>query len=389
MTDVALVSCDSYEREKVQEAVKSAIDLIGGLGAYLSSGQTVLVKPNILQGASPERCVTTHPEVIRAVAVLLQDHGCRVIIADSPGSGIIYNEKNLRKAYAACGLDRMADELGITLNVNTGSQYVPFPGGRIMKRFPILTPAIEADAIVVVSKAKTHMWTYMTGAAKNLFGLIPGLEKPAFHARFQDNETFGAMIVDLNELMKPRLQIMDAVVGMEGNGPMNGTPRHIGALLASGDSTALDVVLARILSLDPHRIPTIAAAIDRGLVEGDLSDVRVVGEPINSIVVGDYQPPGSYAGARGTFPSSLLLRLTRTFGKSFSLRPIGVTDECVVCGQCARSCPAGAITMKKDGPQFDVSSCIRCYCCHEMCPYNAIVLERSALGRLVWKITGE
>lgn len=77
---------------------------------------------------------------------------------------------------------------------------------------------------MVVSKAKTHMWTRMTGATKNLFGIIPGLEKPVFHSRFQDERRSGEMLVDLNECMRPRLQVVDAVMGMEGDGPQAGTP---------------------------------------------------------------------------------------------------------------------------------------------------------------------
>ena len=193
-----------------------------------------------------------------------------------PGSGIVYNEANLRRAYARAGYATVAEETGTTLNYDTGYQTVSYPEGAVMKQFSIITPAIEADAIVVVSKAKTHMWTRMTGATKNLFGLIPGLEKPVFHFRFQDEYAFGRMLVDLNECMKPRLQVMDAVMAMEGDGPQAGSPRKVGVVLAGSDPAAVDTVLARLIGMDPLEVGTIRSAAARGLI--DPATVRTVGD---------------------------------------------------------------------------------------------------------------
>ena len=118
-----------------------------------------------------------------------------------------------------------------------------------MKRLRLIEPVFNTDVVVVVSKMKTHLFTYMTGAAKNAFGLVPGMEKPTFHARLQEPDEFARMIVDVNEFVKPSLEIMDAVEAMEGDGPMSGTPRHVGAVLASGSYSALDVVASRIMSM--------------------------------------------------------------------------------------------------------------------------------------------
>ena len=216
---VAVARCDGYDLEEVEAAVRRAVELVGGIEKFVSPGAKILLKPNLLQGQAPERCVTTHPAVVAAVARLLTEHGCRVVIGDSPGAGVVYSEANLRRAYLRAGYTAVAEETGAVLNYDISSRVISFPEGEAMKQFSIITPAAEADAIVVVSKAKTHMWTRMTGATKNLFGLIPGLEKPVFHFRFQDEYAFGRMLVDLNECMKPRLQIVDAVMAMEGTAP--------------------------------------------------------------------------------------------------------------------------------------------------------------------------
>ncbi|WP_243671008.1 DUF362 domain-containing protein, partial [Methanoculleus chikugoensis] len=229
------------------------------------------------------------------------EHGCRVVIGDSPpGAGIVYSEANLRRAYSRSGFAAAAEKAGAVLNYDTGSETVSFPEGEVMKQFSIITPpAVRADAIVVVSKAKTHMWTRMTGAAKNLFGLIPGLEKPVHHFRFQDEYAFGRMLVDLNECMKPRLQIVDAVVGMEGGtAPQSGgNPRKIGGvILAGSDYAAVDTVLARLIGIDPLEIGSTRSAAERGLF--DPEDVRTVGDDPATFTVPDFRKPSTYASGR-------------------------------------------------------------------------------------------
>lgn len=176
---VALTRCDDYDRQRVLEAIQASIELLGGLDRFIAPGQRVLLKPNLLQAAPPEKCVTPHPSVVYAVGKLLKEHGCTVILADSPGAGLAYSEGALRKVYAATGLDKVAEELGMELNFDTTYQEVPNPGGRKVKRFMVISPALNVDAIVSVCKAKTHVMTAMTGATKNTFGLLPGWKSPA------------------------------------------------------------------------------------------------------------------------------------------------------------------------------------------------------------------
>ncbi len=237
---VSLVRCADYSRNNVNIAVQRAIDNIGGIEKFVKPGQKVLLKPNILQIAHPDDCVTTHPEIVRAVAELLVNKGCKVLLADSPGSGLLYNTSTLRKAYSANGYDVIAEELGIELNYDISYREVPSPNGKAVKMFQIISPALEADVIISLPKAKTHVMTSMTGAAKNMFGVLPGIEKPSFHSRSRDPARFADMLIDLDELMKPTLHVMDAVIGMEGDGPSGGSPRKIGAIITSADYTALD-----------------------------------------------------------------------------------------------------------------------------------------------------
>ncbi len=364
---VSVVRCEDYGRERVYEAVKKSIDLLGGLGQFISPGQKVFLKFNLLLGAAPETCISTHPDAVYAVARLLKEHGCSVVMGDSPGSGLAYTESVLKMSYAASGYDKVSEELGIPLNYDTGYGVVLVPEGRQMKRFSIIKPALEADAVVIVSKAKTHALTFFSGAAKNMFGVIPGLEKPLYHAKFQTSEDFGRVMVELNDVVKPRLQIMDAIMGMEGDGPHSGMPRKIGAVLASGDYSAIDVATARLMSIDPRRVSTISAAVERGYLKDDFSDVSIVGDPLESLIVKDYKCPATYYTPR-TDNSRL-----QSFASA--INPRILEDKCVSCMKCMRSCPVKAITVADKKPSIDYTKCIKCYCCHEMCDDHAIVLE--------------
>ncbi|MDD3856829.1 MAG: DUF362 domain-containing protein [Methanoculleus sp.] len=383
---VAVVRCDDYTPETVDAAVRRAIDLIGGIGRFVAPGESILLKPNLLQGQEPERCVTTHPTVVAAVARLLVEHGCRVVIGDSPGAGIVYSEANLRRAYSRSGFAAAAEKTGAVLNYDTGSEIISFPEGEVMKQFSIITPAVRADAIVVVSKAKTHMWTRMTGAAKNLFGLIPGLEKPVHHFRFQDEYAFGKMLVDLNECMKPRLQIVDAVVGMEGDGPQSGSPRTIGVILAGSDYAAVDTVLARLIGMDPLEIGSTRSAVERGLF--DPESLRTVGEDPAEFTVPDFRKPSTYAGGRTGIWRQVVTAVVQRFGRTYAPRPGVIASSCIGCRKCERICPVQAITIAEGRATIDLARCIRCYCCHEICTEGAIGLSRSLTGRFLARLLG-
>jgi uncharacterized protein (DUF362 family)/NAD-dependent dihydropyrimidine dehydrogenase PreA subunit len=375
---VALVGCEGYGRERALNAVKRSIEQLGGLDRYIKPGQRVLLKPNVLSPSTPDKCIATHPDVVYAVAKLLVDHGCRVIIAESPGAGTIYSAANLRKAYGTVGYAQVAKDLGIELNEDVRAREVPNPNGVLMKRLRLIEPVFNVDAVVIVSKMKTHLFTLMTGAAKNAFGLVPGVEKASFHGRLQRPDEFARMIVDINEFIKPSLEIMDAIDAMEGDGPQSGTPRHVGAILASSSYSALDVVAARIMSIDPKEVCTIRAAMERSLIAEDLSDVEVIGE-LDKFIIPDFKRPSTFMGKKKG--GGRMERAVMSLIKVYALRPSVIRSMCIGCGKCIRGCPMKAISLKNGKAKVNQRKCIRCYSCHEFCDSHAIVLNRSVRGK--------
>jgi uncharacterized protein (DUF362 family) len=376
---VALVPCDSYDDIKVYEAVKRGLGLLGGVSHFVKPGEKIILKPNVLIGAAQERCVCTHPAVLKAVGRLFKELGVTLSCGDSPAFG----STGLNTRIA--GLKQVADELGIPLEDFSKGTAVSHKEGLLVKRFVIADCVLAADGLVSLPKLKTHGLTRMTGAVKNQFGCIPGFLKNQQHARMADPFDFAMMLVDLNMVIKPRLYIMDAVMAMEGNGPRNGRPRKIGALLISSDPVALDAVVCKIINLNPAFVPTAAPGEKAGLGTYHDENIEVVGANVEDFICHDFdviRKPVEHA-ASGAI---------RTFIKN-QTNPRPVIDKalCTRCDTCVRHCP---VTPKAvdwiDGdqvrpPAHHYGRCIRCFCCQELCPEGAISIKETLLGRLFFR----
>ncbi len=373
---VAAGSCPNYEIETVRSALQETLRPLGGLERFLRPGQRVLIKPNLVMGKRPEECATTHPALVQAVAEQVRALGAEAIIAESPGGP--YNRQILSAIYGICGMKTASQNSGVPLNYDTAAQEVSHPAGRVVKRLTVIQSALEADVILNLCKLKTHGMTMYTGAVKNLFGVIPGTHKAEYHFRMPDAADFCGMLVDICTFLRPTLSIMDAVVGMEGDGPSGGTPREVGLLLASANPYALDLVASDLIGYAPGEVLTVQDAIARGLCPASAAEVPVAGVDLAPYRC-DFVKPKSH----GTdFLSRWPKWLSRIAKRAVRPHPVIRREVCVGCGECARLCPAKTIHMKDGKPDIALSGCIRCFCCQELCPKKAVDIHRPWLMRL-------
>ena len=381
MEKVYIVHCNNYDQ--AGEKTAELIERMGGITKFVSQNERVVLKTNLLAAAKPEKAVTTHPSIVSSIARMVKDIDAAPIIADSPGSGYPYTERMLERTYRMTGMDRVAEEVRIDLNYDTSYHIVSNPDGAYFKRFEIITPVHEADAIINLCKLKTHGFMHITGAVKNMFGVIPGLTKPGYHAKLREKSHFANMLIDLCDYITPRLSIMDAVIGMEGNGPHNGETRAVGFLMASTSPLALDVVAGEIIGLPKEKNPVLAEAQKRGLFPTSLEQLELIGADPMELRIPDYKLPSTVPG----FSDRIFGLLYPIFKNAFSVFPQSIKSKCISCGTCRDACPMHVTTVINKTPaEIDTKNCIRCYCCHEMCPHDAIELHTSRLYRLLNRV---
>lgn len=375
--DVAVVRCKTYNVEAVKPALEEAVNAVNGLD-FVMPGMKIIIKPNLVSFKKPDAAATTHPALLEALVEMLLARGADVTIGDSPGGP--HSLPLLNRVYTATGMDRL-EKLGAKLNRNMNEKTVDFPEGKVLKNFTYTEYLDEADAIIDFCKLKSHGMLGMSAAVKNLFGTIPGLKKPEVHYKFQNDAEFADMLVDLNEYFKPRLAICDAVVGMEGNGPTAGTPRQIGAIIASKSTYYADVVGAELIGMNIDGLPTLQAAYERGFAPASSKNLRVYGD-IRALTVDDFKAP-PVRGLSFMRKGNVLHFISKA---ALEHKPTLKKRLCAGCGECARMCPAKAIEMKTKKPHINREKCIRCFCCQEFCPRAAMVAHRPLAAKVLNKL---
>lgn len=371
---VSVVGCSSYQEDEVTRSIQQSLANLGGIQSFVHPGDHVVIKPNFIGRKSPDEAATTHPSVIEAVVLAVQKAGGTVTIAESPGGP--YTPAILKHLYDTCGATAIAEKTGCELNMDTSYETVVY-NGKIRREFSIISPIIKADKVISISKLKTHTMTSYTGAVKNLFGTIPGLYKAQYHFERPQKDTFCSMLVDLCQYVNPCLSIMDGIVAMEGNGPTSGTPRKVGAIIASASPYELDVVASHIVHFKEEEILTITECMARGLTP-HYEAIELLGDDPNMFLVKDFKRA---QGGDISFLKRIHLPdgLTRHINKMATAKPVFDKKMCVGCGECARCCPPKAITLVNHYPQVDFEKCIKCFCCQELCPKHAVSAKRNFL----------
>jgi uncharacterized protein (DUF362 family)/NAD-dependent dihydropyrimidine dehydrogenase PreA subunit len=346
--------------ENVRPAVERAFELF----APDLKGRRILIKPNVLRASEASEGIVTHPALLRAVVEKVEGlQPAAIVVGDNPGV-VSYgaNEESFRKTglmEAACGHYR---------NIGNDSCRVEF-NPDFLPAVSLSRAVLEADIIVSLPKFKTHGLTVVTGAIKNSYGFLPGAVKAKLHKAAGNPERFHEAIVEVFRLRVPDLFIVDAVVGMEGNGPAGTDLRQIGLILASDNAVALDAVIATLMGCAPDRLRFLRKAREAGLGDYDLKTIDIIGElkPLPDFKL----PP---LGGEAVLHNPAMQAALRS---RMSMRPQADPARCTGCGTCIDQCPVSALSMQENLPRVDADTCIACFCCQEICPEQAITLRNS------------
>ena len=344
------------------ENVGQAVDRAFELFPLEIRGKTVLIKPNVLRISEAAEGIVTHPAVLRAVVEKVEAMGpAAIVVGDNPG---LFNYGANEECFQKTGLMEAAK--GYYQNIGNDSLQVDF-NPDFMPTLSLSRIVREADIIISLPKFKTHGLTVMTGAIKNSYGLLPGAQKAKLHKAAGNPERFHEVIVEVFRLRVPDFFLVDAVVGMEGNGPACPDLRDIGLILASDNAVALDGVIATMMGCEPGLLPFLRKAREAGLGDYDLSHTEIIGE-LKPLANFKLPPLGGEAMIHNETIQSVIHERTL-------LTPQANPDWCTGCGTCIEQCPMSALSMCDDLPQVDPEACIACFCCQEICPEKAITLR--------------
>jgi len=356
-----------YEYRTLRTTISGLLARIGSL--RIEAGARVLIKPNFLAPAKPERALTTHPLIVRAVVEYVLEQGALPLVADSPGMGTF--ERLLREGGYTEALK------GLDVELRPFRDSVPVDIGEPFGQIAIAREALEADAVINLPKLKTHAMMLLTLGVKNLFGCVVGLAKVQWHMRSGVNRhLFARLLVQICRAVNPTVTLIDGVLGMEGQGPgRSGTPRRLGVLVAGASAPAVDMAVCRLLQIPADELPTYRAAAELGLAPRDVA------------ISGDFKPVKDFKlPVLGplTFGPGKIQPFIR---KHLIQRPAVETGKCRMCGECWRHCPAKAITPHVRVIEFDYDRCIRCYCCVEMCPHGALAAVETGPAKALRRLS--
>ncbi len=352
---VYLDFCAEYDADKIAASLRAGLTNLG-LENSIKPGDRVLLKPNLVMARAPGLAATTHPEIVRAVAMVLSDCGARIYLGESPGFG------SLATVLDKCGLKPVLGEFAITVSSFAEDEVVADPENLVAKKLTLAAAALRFDKIVNLPKLKTHSMMASTLALKNLFGFVPGLKKAAWHLRAgHDRDFFARIMFDIYRHLTPVWNFLDGIIGMEGAGPTGGTPRNFNLLALAAAAPALDYLVEKWVGF-PETPPLSSVALELGLVAEErlFACGPAAGKPP---AIPIKPAPGATAA---TFPGHKLWR------RLLVKKPKVSRSRCRRCRVCVQHCPARVMKLIDGKIVIDYKRCIRCYCCQELCPYGAI-----------------
>ncbi|MFZ5955720.1 MAG: DUF362 domain-containing protein [Nanoarchaeota archaeon] len=348
---VSIEKCQSYDRERVKKALDNSLR---NIDFKLKKNMKVLIKPNLLIPEKPENAITTNPIILEELCKILQKFNAQIFIGDS-------SSHDTKDALEICGIKKLSKYATIINFEDYDKKIISFKDKKI-----ILTKTVfDFDIVINVAKMKTHGLTGVSLCIKNLYGLVPGKTKSFYHKLFPNAKEFSDLLFRIYEEVKPELNIIDGIEGIEGEGPGKAGKKTKSQLIIAGtNAEATDIIASEIMGFKPFKIYT------NKLSKIKREQIKVLGS--GKDVKLNFQKPNSFPKL-----AFFMLRL-------FPNPKIKINrDKCKLCRLCEKKCPINAISFNNNSLNCMNEKCIKCFCCIEVCPNNAIYLKENFIKSLM------
>jgi len=378
---VVIKKCKQYDLAEIVSNIESGLEMLGGLDSFVKPNEKVLLKVNCLFPSEPKKAVITHPVFLQAVIRILKKKTSNIIIGDSPGFGNF-------AASNKTGYKQVAAEEGVKLVDFIEDGEIRNESGISYKSFKVSNYVNIVDKVINLPKLKTHGLMYMTMAVKNMLGTVAGTGKPSYHMRAgRDKYLFAQMLVDLYMAKPPVLNILDGIIGMEGNGPGGGEPVNTGVIVMGTDGFAIDYVVPQIVGLNPNRVYT-NIVYKKNILKGAEMEVEIKGEQIANVLYKNFKPVADAPESDKQMNRGIVFGfIFKVIKDLITPKQIYIKKLCTGCLSCVKACPVDALIYDKKQKRIicDYDKCIRCFICQEICPDKAIVIRQPFLGKFLQK----
>jgi uncharacterized protein (DUF362 family)/Pyruvate/2-oxoacid:ferredoxin oxidoreductase delta subunit len=332
----------------------------------------VLLKPNLCIDHPPEKGATTHPAVLEALVQTALDYGADLTIGDGAAVGI---KGNVFQTTGVMDICRKYKIPFVDFNREEG-RTVTIADAFAMHEANIAKTYFEMDSVVNLPVFKSNMLFWISGALKNMKGLLVGMEKHKPHYL-----GVAPCVADINKVLRQDLIIMDGFVGMMGDGPAAGKPAEARLLIGGLDPVAIDDLALKLMGMKSAKVPMIQYALKAGI--GSV-DYQTAGDPPDTFSLQFEKPMVARNRVKTFLLNSAAGFVFRGFGSRSKMSVD--RDKCILCARCRDMCPFHAIDISGGEVVIDRSKCQFCLCCTEVCAREAISLKGLLVNKgRIWK----